>query len=25
MYQHIVVEAENLETACKMAVSDDSD
>ena len=25
MYQHIVVEAENLETACKMAVSDDID
>ena len=25
MYQHIVVEAENLETACKVAVSDDID
>jgi hypothetical protein len=25
MYQHIVVEAESLETACKMAVSDDID
>jgi hypothetical protein len=23
MYQHSVVEAENLETACEMAVSDD--
>jgi hypothetical protein len=25
MYQHIVVEVENLETACEMAVSDDID
>jgi hypothetical protein len=25
MYQHIVVDAENLETACEMAVSDDID
>ena len=25
MYQHIVVEAENLEMACEMAVSDDID
>ena len=25
MYQHIVVESENLETACEMAVSDDID
>jgi len=25
MYQHIVVEAENLETACEMAVTDDLD
>jgi hypothetical protein len=25
MYQHIVIDAENIETACKMAVSDDID
>jgi hypothetical protein len=25
MYQHVVVDAENLETACEMAVSDDID